>query len=211
MLTSLGTEVVISRLYPTLFWNWKHLIFRMDFGWHCYLPLPPLPASLCSLTRTCHQPQSPWLWMEAVVSLAVTGTVSPMPGVGSAFWVLREMFFPACAVAEPEESPFLLHPGPDGVSPPLPSLQCPVPNPTAAAEKASRCYWHTSGTCKGTCSADLPQNTSDHALAMQRCRKPPTGEKRAFILVPAAVWLRWTPVRSRALLMACFAVKLVGD
>lgn len=99
---------------------------------------PPPLANLCSLMRTCHQLQSPQLFMEAVVSLPIMVTV----GVGSAFRVLHKMFLPACAVAEPEESPFPLHPGPDGDS-------CPVPNPTAAAKKASLCSWHTSGTFKG--------------------------------------------------------------
>lgn len=72
--------MVVSRLYPALFWNRKHLLLRMDFGWCCCLPPPALPASLCSLTRTCHQAQSPQLWVEAVVSLAVMGTVSPKLG-----------------------------------------------------------------------------------------------------------------------------------
>ena len=104
----------------------------MDFGWHYYLPLSPLPANLCSLTRTCHQPQSPWLCMEAVISLAVTGTVSPTAAVGSAFWMLCEMDFPACAVAEPQESPFPLHPGPDGDP-------CPVPFAMPSAKSYSCC------------------------------------------------------------------------
>lgn len=36
---------------------------------------------------------APWLCVEALFPLAVMGTVSPMAGVGSAFWVLCEMFF----------------------------------------------------------------------------------------------------------------------
>jgi len=100
-----------------------------------------------SLTRTCHQPQCPQLWMKARVSLAVVGTVSPMAVVGSALWVLCERFFPACAMAEPEQSPSTLHPGPDGDSCSLPGFA--KPNPTATAEKALLYSWHTSGTCKG--------------------------------------------------------------
>lgn len=64
---------------------------------------PPLLASLCSLMRTCHQLQSSQLFMEAVVSLPIMGTV----GVGSAFWVLHKVFLPACAVLSQRRAPSL--------------------------------------------------------------------------------------------------------
>lgn len=167
--------MVISRLHPALLWSRKHLLFRMSFGWCCSLPLPPLPANLCSLTEDMAQPQSLRLCVEAVVSGAVTGTVSPMTRVGPALWVLHEMFFPAHAVAEPEESPFPLHFKPDGDYS-LPSAQFAMPS----AKSCSHCrktitvlrahIWHLQRS-----HAALTSHKSFQACTSSTCRNPLQG------------------------------------
>lgn len=124
-------------------------------------------------------------------------------------WVLPSgypvrYFFSLCCGWARREPPSLWILGLVGIH----TLWCPAPNPTAAAKKTSLCSWPKPGTAKEWCWPSSKH--SNHALAMQPCRKAPVWEKHPLVLVPAAVWQGWTPVRSRAS-VECFAAKLVGD
>lgn len=115
-------------------------------------------------------------------------------------WVLpsgssvRYLFNLCCA--EPGESPFSLHTGPGGGHTwcPVCDGQCQILQ--LLPKKITVLLAHTWHLQRS--DADQPQNTSNHALAMQQCRKPSVWEKHPLILIPIAVWEGWTPVRSRA-------------
>lgn len=135
---------------------------------------PCLPASApWQRTWPSHSPWgSVWKLWCLVLSQA---PFTPVTRVGPALRVLHEMFFPAHAVAEPEESPFPLHFKPDGDYS-LPSAQFAMPS----AKSCSRCrktitvlqahVWHLQRS-----HAALTSHKAFQACTSSTCRNPLQG------------------------------------